>query len=426
MMVELGDTNTGYKPYVGIPMTNRIRSEENRSLINGTFWQEFVNGSWRNYDGELTTNRTDRLRMSKRVFVPKGEYVFVKILESNTWVSYSTWDEDRTAIYGFTLHTDPNTTYHNDLILSFDTDVWLVVVAGRDNNVDIPVTARPFSVQYGLAPTIDYLNQKISSAKADNADFGELVRAGQLVSHRCMPFPENTLEGLLSCIKTNGIRVHEIDLAYTSDNIPVLLHDTTINRTARNADGTTIGSTINIADITYAQALQYDFGVYLGEQYAGIKIPKLEDVLIVLNRYNCSAIIDILGHSYTSEQYEILHNLLVSTRMLTKVALNGDSTKFTAYTALYTDTPLNPSSSTNSITTVNDAITAYKTKCPLLVLSGYIENATDTSASFFETIHKNGAIALLGMSSNVATINNLFNAGCDLVYSETLKNSDVY
>ena len=90
--------------------------------------------------------------------------------------------------------------------------------------------------------------------------------------------PENTLPAF-KLSKQNGFRYVETDVRFTSDNVPVLLHDTTINRTARNADGTEISGTINIADITYEQASAYDFGIWKGASYAGTKIPTLAEFM---------------------------------------------------------------------------------------------------------------------------------------------------
>lgn len=86
--------------------------------------------------------------------------------------------------------------------------------------------------------------------------------------------PENTLPAYILS-KQKGFDYVECDVAFTSDGVPVLLHDAAINRTARNADGSAISQEININDITYEQALQYDFGIYKSDSYAGTKIPTL-------------------------------------------------------------------------------------------------------------------------------------------------------
>ena len=90
--------------------------------------------------------------------------------------------------------------------------------------------------------------------------------------------PENTLAAF-KLSKKQGFDFVETDVRFTSDGVPVLLHDISINRTARNADGSEISSTINIADITYATALTYDFGIWKGAEYAGTKIPTLEEFM---------------------------------------------------------------------------------------------------------------------------------------------------
>ena len=100
------------------------------------------------------------------------------------------------------------------------------------------------------------------------------------VNHRgyCFVAPENTLPAY-KMSRQKGFLYVETDVSLTSDDVPVLLHDDTINRTARNADGSEISSTINISDITYEQALTYDFGIWMGNEYAGTKIPTFAEFM---------------------------------------------------------------------------------------------------------------------------------------------------
>lgn len=100
------------------------------------------------------------------------------------------------------------------------------------------------------------------------------------VAHRGLSSeaPENTLPAYKAA-KEDGFKYAETDVCFTSDNVPVLLHDITINRTARNADGSYISNTIPISSITYQQALTYDFGIWKGNQFAGTKIPTFEQFM---------------------------------------------------------------------------------------------------------------------------------------------------
>ena len=108
--------------------------------------------------------------------------------------------------------------------------------------------------------------------------------------------PENTLPAYKLSRKMGFTHV-ETDILWTSDNVAVLLHDTTINRTARNADGSTISSTIRIDEITYEQALTYDFGIYKGANYAGTKIATFEDFIILCKQIGLHPYIELKSGS---------------------------------------------------------------------------------------------------------------------------------
>jgi glycerophosphoryl diester phosphodiesterase len=90
--------------------------------------------------------------------------------------------------------------------------------------------------------------------------------------------PENTIPAF-KLSKKNGYDFVECDVKWTSDNVPVLLHDAYINNVARNADGTALDGTKYIADMTYEQALAYDFGILKGAEYAGTKIATFEEFI---------------------------------------------------------------------------------------------------------------------------------------------------
>lgn len=70
---------------------------------------------------------------------------------------------------------------------------------------------------------------------------------------------ENTMNAFNASL-SQGYTFVETDIRFTSDGVCVLLHDESINRIAYNSDGSALTETINIADITYEQALTYKFG----------------------------------------------------------------------------------------------------------------------------------------------------------------------
>lgn len=115
------------------------------------------------------------------------------------------------------------------------------------------------------------------------------------VAHRgAMPTetPENTLVGYAKA-KEMGFDYVELDVRLTSDGEIVILHDETINRTGRNADGSTISSTINISDIALSQAKEYVFCGSLYEDYPSVRIPTLEETIALCKSIGIKPWLDV-------------------------------------------------------------------------------------------------------------------------------------
>jgi glycerophosphoryl diester phosphodiesterase len=126
--------------------------------------------------------------------------------------------------------------------------------------------------------------------------------------------PEDSLAGY-KLSKEQGYDLVETDVRFTSDGIPVLLHDATINRTGRNQDGTEISTTINIADITYQQALQYDFGIYKGAEYS-CQLPTFEEFIVLCKRLNLYPYIELKQGSGVDESLiQTMQNIIVENGM---------------------------------------------------------------------------------------------------------------
>ena len=90
--------------------------------------------------------------------------------------------------------------------------------------------------------------------------------------------PENTMPAFRYALNA-GYAYIETDPQLTKDGVVVLLHDDTINRTCRHADGSVIEAPVRVAEHTYEELLQYDAGIALGEEFRGTIIPRLEDLL---------------------------------------------------------------------------------------------------------------------------------------------------
>lgn len=101
----------------------------------------------------------------------------------------------------------------------------------------------------------------------------------ELQAHRGLEaeYPCNTMASFKAAIERGYPRI-ELDPALTKDGVIVVLHDKTINYTARRSDGSKIENPMRINDITYAEADSYDYGLWRGERFRGERLPLLYDV----------------------------------------------------------------------------------------------------------------------------------------------------
>ena len=112
------------------------------------------------------------------------------------------------------------------------------------------------------------------------------LKIPKIIGHlgACGYAPENTIESILTAAEM-GVEWVELDVMLTRDNVPVIFHDDTLDRTT-NGFG-------NIADTTWADLQQLEAGSWFGESFAGAKIPSLEDALDVIIQKNLGLNLEI-------------------------------------------------------------------------------------------------------------------------------------
>lgn len=115
----------------------------------------------------------------------------------------------------------------------------------------------------------------------------------ELIAHRgyTARYPENTLEGIRAAVDA-GARWVEFDVQLTADGVPVLLHDPTLNRTT--------GQSGIVMELELAELQKFSPGEprRLGEQFAGIRIPTLAQLIGELSAWpQVNAFVEIKQHS---------------------------------------------------------------------------------------------------------------------------------
>lgn len=115
---------------------------------------------------------------------------------------------------------------------------------------------------------------EVAGGTATAIDYDQNVKA---INHRgySTTAPENTIPAYILS-KQKGFTYVEADISFTSDDVPVLLHDSTIDRTS-NGSG-------SVSAMTYAEVSQYDFGSWKSSAYTGTRIPTFEEFIILCKR----------------------------------------------------------------------------------------------------------------------------------------------
>jgi len=281
--------------YVGEPV---------KTVLDGVIEEveNFKPISFNVYGGYLSSNGTvvaagDTTKEVYTEFIPSDAgYSYSISLETDEavsqWMALCLFDKNRAFISRTNLIANITTDTFETTINIINPDVKFIALTYRTyGNAKVSInTARSVSTLSDVIRSVDVQKSSFYNVKGVNhRGFNTIA-------------PENTLPAFAES-KKHGFAYVETDVSITSDGVFVLLHDATINRTARNADGTPITGTVNISDITYAQALDYDFGIYKGAEYAGVKIPTLEQFIKFCKYTNLKAYVELKQTAvYTQEQ----------------------------------------------------------------------------------------------------------------------------
>ena len=154
-------------------------------------------------------------------------------------------------------------------------------------------------------------NQTLSRSLVRSGDYKDTYLYNKNVRSVCHRganrlAPENTLPAFIMARKI-GFEWVEADIAFTHDNVCVILHDTTIDRTS-NGTG-------NIADLDYADIENLDFGSWFSPAYAGTKIPTLDEFLQCCRKIGLNARLDI-NHNISEAQLTSVCEAVVKNGML--------------------------------------------------------------------------------------------------------------
>lgn len=244
---------------------------------------------------KTVTFPNDTLILNNRSFIHQKDYYQLATSKSNNVISYADETSSALIIYYDTTANTLGLTQYNQIVVptkipiaSFRTSCGQVAV-----NAPYKWDGKPFN----MTPS------DLGIPEYGDVDF-KMDFMVESINHRgyCKEAPENTLSAYrLSAAKR--FNYVECDVAFTSDNVPVLLHDSTIDRTS-NGTG-------NISEMTLEEVRAYDFGSWFSTDYAGEQIPTFEEFIILCKRLGLHPYIEIKSAaSYTQEQIDMFVDIV--------------------------------------------------------------------------------------------------------------------
>ncbi|SMX87241.1 glycerophosphoryl diester phosphodiesterase [Brevibacterium iodinum ATCC 49514] len=144
-------------------------------------------------------------------------------------------------------------------------------------------------------PTSDHSPRDLTTGVTDTVIDPARVRVPPLViAHRgaSADWPENTIPAFIAGID-QGADMIETDVHMSADGELVIMHDTTVDRTT---DARTLypnRQDRSIAGMNAAQIATLDAGSWKGEEFAGVRVPRLAEVLTLAHDTRTGLLLEV-------------------------------------------------------------------------------------------------------------------------------------
>jgi glycerophosphoryl diester phosphodiesterase len=113
--------------------------------------------------------------------------------------------------------------------------------------------------------------------------------------------PENTISAIRKASTLNCSLI-ELDIQRTADNVLILMHDDTVNRTT-NGSG-------KVSTLTWEQIHALDAGSYFSSEFIGEPVPKLEDALDLLKSLALIPVLEVKNPKlYPGIEHQLIDSL---------------------------------------------------------------------------------------------------------------------
>lgn len=369
------------------------------------------------------TPENSRAVMGSFLAVNKGDRIVVND-PTVKFVAYAFGSTSPSSFMGYIDSNPEDTTssfenWGNDFTF---TDV--LNIAGSDVEVTYPLYVKLVFRKVDGSSTIftkDFKDTMEYYITADNSHlFGKrqntistarvnsILLNTNLVSHRglCDVAPENTFASITKAFEAD-MKIIEIDIQMTADNIPVLLHDSTIDRTSTGSG--------SIGSLTYAEASQYDYGSWFSEEFTGEKLPTLEEVLIWAKTRGICLELDLANRGFTVEQQKVIYDMVLHLGMLECTIFTASQAELNDYLSFDPNLII----SVSGITSLSVA----QTVLPNYTSAGLVWASiplTNLSKELVATIHELKMKAKVWTVNDTTTLEQALSYGVDIILSDGL------
>lgn len=238
-------------------------------------------------------------------------------------------------------------------------------------------------------------------------------------------YPENTLVSYDAAVK-EGYQVIEMDSKFTRDNVCIMLHDGSVNRTCRTDAGETIAEKTPADTLTLAEIKALDAGLFKGEEFRGTRIPTLAETLVFLRGKGVTLKMDNVFESFNEERFENFCRTIKEADMEDKIAFTCKTLPYFSWLAakfpraeMHYDGMLTDEALTSAARIAGDRLTVW---------IPYDNHATawfkgrKADADFCAELHKYGKVGIW-LISEVSELDDAVNRfGADIIETNgTLK-----
>ncbi len=226
---------------------------------------------------------------------------------------------------------------HEDLVIYGHVKYFITAIDNENQQINSGwISDTPYKISagmdFGLTATLDNtVNDPVSTediikglfiynTKPKSIINNSLIsysRLGYLSDNANTP-PAQSKYGFLASY-LHGYSIILADCEFTSDHVPVCVHDATINAEARNIDGSAISGAIRVIDYPVSILDNYDWGLVKGLAWKGLKTPRISDFIMLAKTIGFHPIIEIRPGNLTDDNADALASIIKNNGMDGKI-----------------------------------------------------------------------------------------------------------